>query len=41
MEQEQMYLGALPVVQDFLVDGDRLQLNYNSGNSTLNMVATP
>ena len=41
MEQEQLYLGALPVVQDFLVDGDRLELNYNSGDSVLNMVATP
>lgn len=41
MEQEQLFLGALPVVQDFLVDGDRLQLNYNSGNSALNLIATP
>ncbi len=39
MEQEQLYLSALTVAQDFAVDGDRLQINYNSGDSALNLIA--
>ena len=39
MEQEQMFVSALTAVQSFLVDGETLQLNYNSGESVLNLVA--
>jgi hypothetical protein len=37
MNQEQVYTSALTAADSFLVDGDTLQINYNSGESVLNL----
>jgi heat shock protein HslJ len=39
MSQEQRFVSALTVADSFLVNGDTLQINYNSGESALNFVA--
>lgn len=39
MSQEQRFVSALTVADSFLVDGDALHINYNSGDSALNFAA--